>query len=55
MILEIGKIKDQYAEDRHVRDSKAANENLKAVQDELARIMAEKDKVHAEFMAMTDL
>lgn len=55
MILEQGKIRDKYAEDRHTRDSKCSNDNFAAVTKEITKIRAEKDKVHAEFMAMTDL
>lgn len=44
-----------YNTNRFTRDSKYIGDFLKAKSDELVRIQGERDKVHTEYMGMTDL
>ena len=55
MTLNKGTEFGKFNTDRFTRDSKFINDYLQAKQDELAKIQAEREKVHAEYMGMSEL
>jgi len=55
MILEQGKVRDEYSELRHERDLKLITANFEEVKKELDHIIAEKKAAHDVFMGKAEL